>query len=312
MKVHYDLNKFSAKNPVVTIGVFDGVHKGHSKLLSRLKEKAKANDGESVVITLWPHPRLFLGKDLDNLRLINTLDEKKILMEKAQIDQLVILPFNRELSQLSACEFTEQILVDKLHIQSLLIGYDHHFGRERKGGYDDLKSCSFQYNFELERIDAELVNGVKISSTKIREILLKGNIHIANEYLGYQYFIKGYVVGGNRIGQKIGFPTANIEVRESYKLIPCDGVYAVLVNIEGKTKKGMLNIGYRPTFDKYGSRKSIEVHLFNFEEDIYHKEIYIHFVKRIREEKKFDGVEELVNQLEKDKKAAKHILDNPF
>jgi len=312
VKVHYDLNKFSAKNPVVTIGVFDGVHKGHSKLLSRLKEKAKANDGESVVITLWPHPRLFLGKDLDNLRLINTLDEKKILMEKAQIDHLVILPFNRELSQLSACEFTEQILVDKLHIQSLLIGYDHHFGRERKGGYDDLKSCSFQYNFELERIDAELVNGVKISSTKIREILLKGNIHIANEYLGYQYFIKGYVVGGNRIGQKIGFPTANIEVRESYKLIPCDGVYAVLVNIEGKTKKGMLNIGYRPTFDKYGSRKSIEVHLFNFEEDIYHKEIYIHFVKRIREEKKFDGVEELVNQLEKDKKAAKHILDNPF
>ena len=312
MKVHYDLNKFSAKKPVVTIGVFDGVHKGHSKLLRRLQEKAKANDGESVVITLWPHPRLFLGKDLDNLRLINTLDEKKILMEKAQIDHLVILPFNRELSQLSACEFTEQILVDKLHIQSLLIGYDHHFGRERKGGYDDLKSCSFQYNFELERIDAELVNGVKISSTKIREILLKGNIHIANEYLGYQYFIKGYVVGGNRIGQKIGYPTANIEVRESYKLIPCDGVYAVLVNIEGKTKKGMLNIGYRPTFDKYGSRKSIEVHLFNFEEDIYHKEIYIHFVKRIREEKKFDGVEELVNQLEKDKKAAKHILDNPF
>ena len=312
MKVYYDLNQFSVKSPVVTIGVFDGVHKGHAKLLNRLKEKAKANNGESVVITLWPHPRLFLGKDLDNLRLINTLDEKKILMEKAQIDNLVVLPFNRELSQLSACEFTEQILVDKLHIQSLLIGYDHHFGRERKGGYDDLKSCSLQYDFELERIDAELVNGVKISSTKIREILLKGNIHIANEYLGYQYFIKGYVVGGNRIGQKIGFPTANIEVQEPYKLIPCDGVYAVVVNIEGKTQKGMLNIGYRPTFDKYGSRKSVEVHLFNFGKDIYHKEIFIHFVRRIREEKKFDGVEELVNQLEKDKKTAKHILNNPF
>ena len=312
MKVHYDLNQFSAKNPVATIGVFDGVHKGHTKLLSRLKEKAKGHNGESVVITLWPHPRLFLGKDLDNLRLINTLDEKKILMEQSNIDHLVVLPFNRELSQLSACEFTEQILIDKLHIQSLLIGYDHHFGRERKGGYNDLKSCSLQYNFELERIDAEVVNGVKISSTKIREILLKGDIHIANEYLGYQYFIKGYVVGGNRIGQKIGFPTANVEVQEPYKLIPLDGVYAVIVNIEGKTQKGMLNIGYRPTFDKYGSRKSVEVHLFNFEEDIYHKEIYIHFVKRIREEKKFEGVEELVNQLEKDKKAAKHILDNPF
>mgnify|MGYP000008083323 CR=1 FL=1 len=312
MKVHYDLNQFSAKNPVATIGVFDGVHKGHTKILSRLKEKAKAHNGESVVITLWPHPRLFLGKDLDNLRLINTLDEKKILMEQAKVDHLVVLPFNRELSQLSACEFTEQILIDKLHIQSLLIGYDHHFGRERKGGYNDLKSCSLQYNFELERIDAEVVNGVKISSTKIREILLKGDIHIANEYLGYQYFIKGYVVGGNRIGQKIGFPTANVEVQEPYKLIPLDGVYAVIVNIEGKTQKGMLNIGYRPTFDKYGSRKSVEVHLFNFEEDIYHKEIYIHFVKRIREEKKFEGVEELVNQLEKDKKAAKHILDNPF
>ncbi|MGM0497842.1 MAG: bifunctional riboflavin kinase/FAD synthetase [Bacteroidota bacterium] len=312
MKVHYDINQFSAKNPVATIGVFDGVHRGHTKLLNRLKEKALANNGESVVITLWPHPRLFLGKDLDNLRLINTLDEKKILMEKAKVDHLVVLPFNRELSQLSACEFTEQILVDKLHIRFLLVGYDHHFGRERKGGYNDLKSCSRQYNFGLERIDAELVNGVKISSTKIREILLNGEIHIANEYLGYQYFIKGYVVGGNRVGQKLGFPTANVEVQEPYKLIPHDGVYAVIANINGKTHKGMLNIGYRPTFDKYGSRKSIEVHLFDFEEDIYHKEIYIHFVKRIREEKKFEGVEELVNQLEKDKKTAMHILNNPF
>jgi len=312
VKIHYDLNNFSAKKPVVTIGVFDGVHKGHSKLLSKLNEHANAIGGESVIITLWPHPRLFLGKDLDNLRLINTLDEKKLLLEQSKIDHLVILPFNNKISQLSACQFTEQILINKLHIHHLLIGYDHHFGRERKGGYEDLKSCSQKYNFSLERLDAEIVNGVKISSTKIRNILSEGEIHVANNYLGYQFFIKGRVIGGHRIGQQIGFPTANIEVTEPYKLIPKDGVYAVLANFQGKILKGMLNIGYRPTFDKYGFRKSIEVHLFDFEEDIYHKELIIHFVKRIREEKKFDGVDSLIDQLKKDKKAARLILDNPF
>jgi riboflavin kinase/FMN adenylyltransferase len=312
VKVHYDLSQFSAQNPVATIGVFDGVHKGHAKLLARLREKAYELDGESLVITLWPHPRLFLGKDLDNLRLINTLDEKEVLLERAHIDHLVILPFNRELSQLSACAFTEQILVDKLHIRHLLVGYDHHFGKQREGSYDDLKSCSLKYDFSLERIDAESVNGVKISSTKIRNNLFEGNIHIANEFLGYQFFIKGRVTGGNQIGQKLGFPTANIEIQDPYKLIPRDGVYAVIANVRGKTYNGMLNIGYRPTFDKYGFRKSIETHLFDFEDDIYHQEIFIHFVKRIRDERKFDGVDQLVDQLQKDKKAARHILENPF
>ncbi len=312
MKVHYDLTQFSAQNPVATIGVFDGVHKGHAKLLSRLREKAGEMEGESVVITLWPHPRLFLGKDLDNLRLINTLDEKELLLERAKIDHLVILPFNRELSQLSACEFTEQILVNKLHIKYLLVGYDHHFGKERKGSYNDLQSCSLKYDFGLERIDAESLNGVKISSTKIRDNLFEGNVHIANEFLGYRFFIKAKVTGGNQIGQKLGFPTANIEVRDPYKMVPRDGVYAVIANVNGKRYNGMLNIGFRPTFDKYGFRKSIETHLFDFDGDIYHKEIFIHFVKRIRDEKKFDGVDQLVEQLEKDKRAARQILEKSF
>lgn len=312
MKVHYDLTQFSAQNPVATIGVFDGVHKGHAKLLYRLRNKARELGGESVVITLWPHPRLFLGKDLDNLRLINTLEEKEVLLEREKIDHLVILPFNKELSQLSACEFTEQILVTKLHIKHLLVGYDHHFGKERKGGYNDLKSCSLKYNFGLERIDAESVNGVKVSSTKIRDKLFDGNVHIANKFLGYQFFIKGKVTGGNQIGQKLGFPTANVEVHDPYKLVPRDGVYAVIANVGGRTYHGMLNIGYRPTFDKYGFRKSIETHLFDFKDDIYHKEIFIHFVKRIRDERKFDGIDQLVDQLQKDKKAARHILENPF
>lgn len=281
-------------------------------MLQRLNEKAREAEGESVVVTLWPHPRLFLGKDLDNLRLINTLDEKKILLNNAKVDHLVILPFNYEVSQLSACQFTEQILVNQMKIAHLLIGYDHHFGRERKGGYEDLIACSRSYGFSLERIDAEIVNGIKISSTKIRSMLLDGEIHIANNYLGYSFFVTGHVIGGQRIGKKIGFPTANIEIQEPYKLVPRDGVYAVIATVDGHQRKGMLNIGYRPTFDKYGFRKTIEVHLFDFEEDIYGKDVVIHFVKRIRPEKKFDGVDQLVQQLEKDKKTARLILDSKF
>ena len=244
--------------------------------------------------------------------MINTLDEKKILLNSAKVDHLVILPFNHDISQLSACQFTEQILVNQMKITHLLIGYDHHFGRERKGGYEDLKACSHSYGFSLKRIDAEIVNGVKISSTKIRSMLLDGEIHIANNYLGYSFFVTGHVTGGHRIGKKIGFPTANIEIQEPYKLVPRDGVYAVIATVDGHQRKGMLNIGYRPTFDKYGFRKTIEVHLFDFEEDIYGKDVVIHFVKRIRPEKKFDGVDQLVQQLEKDKKTARLILDSKF
>jgi len=312
VKVHIDLNTFTANKPVLTIGVFDGVHKGHDKLLNRLQEIAKETGGESVVVTLWPHPRLVLGKNIKSLKLLNTLPEKEILLERRRIDHLVIIPFNKETSKMSACEFMEKILVDKLHVHKLLVGHDHQFGKGREGTFNDLKACSRKHNFELERIEAETKEGVKISSTKIRDELLEGRLDVANEYLGYEFFIKGNVIGGHRIGNKLGFPTANIEIRDPYKIIPKDGVYAIKANIEGHFLKGMLNIGYRPTFDKYGYQKSIEAHLFDFKENIYDKEIMIHFVCRIRDEQKFDNVDELVQQLKKDKKTALTILENPF
>lgn len=308
MQVHTELNRFKALNPVVTIGVFDGVHRGHHRILSRLVEKAREVNGESVVITLWPHPRLVLKKDAGKLLLLNTLEEKKILLEQKHIDHLVILPFNEEVSSMSACDFIEQILVNTIGVSNLLIGHDHHFGKGRQGGFDDLKSCSLQYNFRVERMEAEKKSGVKISSTIIRNALLDGRLKEANDYLGYDYFLKGHVTGGRRIGKKIGFPTANIEVTDAYKLIPRDGVYAIRATVNGKWHNGMLNIGYRPTVDSHGHQKSIEAHLFDFGEDIYDKPIMVYFVRRIRDEQKFSGVEELVEQLSKDKEHSRAIL----
>lgn len=312
MKVHIAEDRFKARKPVVTIGVFDGVHKGHKKLLARLKEEAQKIGGESVVVTLWPHPRLVLGKDIKNLKLLNTLEEKERLIEKHGIDHLLIIPFDKHTSLYSACDFTEYILVNYIEVHKLIIGYDHHFGKGREGGYNDLKACAQEYQFELERIEAEHVEGIKISSTKIREALLSGQLKAANNYLGYEYFISGTVTGGHQIGNTLGFPTANIEIRNPYKLIPKDGVYAIRANIEGKNVYGMMNIGYRPTFDKYGFRKTIETHLFDFNQDIYNKKMSIHFIQRIRDEKKFNNIDELVNQLKKDKKIISQMLQSRF
>jgi len=309
VNVHTDLNQFHARNPVVTIGVFDGVHKGHYRILNRLIQKANEEKGESVVITLWPHPRLVLNKDIENLRLLNTLDEKEILLEQKGLDHLVVLPFNKKVSNMSACEFIEQILVNKIGVQHLLIGHDHHFGKGRKGDFNDLKACSLQYNFDVERMEAEKIGDIKVSSTVIRSALLDGRLKEANEYLGYEYFMIGHVTGGHRIGKKIGFPTANIEVSYPYKLIPRDGVYAIRATVKGRGYHGMLNIGYRPTIDTRGNRKSVEAHLFEFNNDIYNHNIAIHFAQRIRDEQKFSHVDELVEQLKKDKQKARAILE---
>lgn len=310
MKVYTELYSFQAKKPVVTIGVFDGVHKGHKAILSHLVTKAKQYGGESVVVTLWPHPRIVLRKDVENLRLLNSLEEKKWLLEKHAIDHLVILPFDKELSSLSACDFIKNILVDCIGVEHLLIGYDHHFGKGGKGNFRDVAACSETYNFNVERFDAKSEEGTEISSTLIRDALLEGNLKKANQYLGYPYFMMGRVVGGQRIGQKIGFPTANIEPHDPYKLIPRGGVYAIKASLEGKTLKGMLNIGYRPTVGGKESNKSIEAHIFDFDEDIYNKEITIHMIQRIRDEKKFNHVDELVEQLKEDKKYSLQILSD--
>ncbi|RXQ96497.1 bifunctional riboflavin kinase/FAD synthetase [Ancylomarina salipaludis] len=306
MKVHTDLNNFSAKNPVVTIGTFDGVHLGHKKVIKRLQELAKAVNGETVIFTFYPHPRLVLDTHQAELRLINTLEEKKILLEATGIDHLVIYPFTKEFSKLSYTDFVEKILVGKIGMRSLVVGYDHKFGHKRKGTYEDLKMYADKLNFNIEQLEVLNVDAIDISSTKIRQALSQGDIETTNKYLGHRYFIKGIVVGGKKIGHEIGFPTANIDPQESYKLVPKDGVYAVKVEVDEVMYTGMLNIGFRPTVNHQMDNRSIEVNIFDFDENIYYKNISIYFYKRIRDEQMFKGIDALKEQLEKDKET---VLD---
>lgn len=308
MKIHYNLDNFEAKTPVVTIGTFDGLHKGHQLVVSQLKELADKMEGESVIFTFYPHPRVVTSPNETSLRLLTTKEEKIGLFEKMGIDHLIIYPFNKEFAALSYSDFVRTILVEKMATKCLVVGYDHRFGKNREGGYEYLKNCAVKYNFEVIRTDALSVKADKISSTKIREALESGDIPKANHYLGYNFTLHGTVVSGKQLGRKLGFPTANIEASDKYKIIPGYGVYAVYADFEGKTYKGMLNIGMRPTFNKNADNRSIEVHIFDFEEDIYGREITLNFIAKIREEQKFAGIESLVNQLNEDKITALKLL----
>ncbi|RUT79266.1 bifunctional riboflavin kinase/FAD synthetase [Ancylomarina longa] len=309
MKIYTDLKNFSASNPVVTIGTFDGVHLGHRKVIQRLQELAHKVNGETVIFTFYPHPRLVLSGENNGLRLINTLEEKKVLLEAAGIDHLVIYPFTKEFSQLSYVEFVEQILVKQLGMKYLVVGYDHRFGHNREGKYEDLKLFADQLNFKIERQEVLNMDAINVSSTKIRRAISAGDIQTANKYLGYRFFIKGDVVDGKKLGHKIGFPTANIDPQESYKLVPKDGVYAVKVDVDDTIYMGMLNIGVRPTVNNQLDNRSIEVHILNFQQNIYYKNITIHFYQRIRNEQFFPSLDELKAQLVKDKEAAIKILE---
>lgn len=309
MIIHTNLDSFDIKNPVLTIGVFDGVHQGHLSVLSRLKQIAHDKDGESVVLTLWPHPRIVLNKDVDSLRLLSNIEEKKYLLSKTEIDHLIILPFTKEFSDLTACEFIEDYLVKKIGVKHLVVGYNHQFGKDRKAGFEFLNECALKYGFSIEKLVAKSVNNDNVSSTKIREFLNEGNLQKANHYLGYNYFISGNVVEGNQIGRKIGFPTANIKIPEPYKQVPKDGVYAVEVNLNGDAYFGMLNIGTRPTIDLNIRTKNIEVHIFDFNQKIYNQTVTVSFIKRIRDEKKFNGLEELTKQLGKDNIEIKRLFN---
>ncbi|MBN1986574.1 MAG: bifunctional riboflavin kinase/FAD synthetase [Prolixibacteraceae bacterium] len=308
MKTYTDLSEFKAKNPVVTIGTFDGVHRGHRIVIERLKEYAEKYGGETVLFTFYPHPRLVTNPDEKNLRLLTTLEEKKQLFAQFGIDHLIVYPFTKEFSELTYTEFVKNVLVDKIKTHCLVVGYDHKFGKNREGGFEYLKECAREYNFEIEKLEPLLLDDIHVSSTKIREALQAGNVKKANEHLGYEFTLHGTVVEGKRLGRTIGFPTANIESSDVHKLIPGYGVYAVRINIEGREFKGMLNIGTRPTFNQNADNRSIEVNIFDFEEDIYRKGITLVFVDKIREEQKFPGVEALVEQLKKDKVAALKIL----
>ena len=310
MIIHHDISNLNIVNPVATIGIFDGVHTGHKLILERLKIIARQIKGESVVITLWPHPRTVLSPERHDLKLLNTLEEKQFLLSLNGIDHLIILPFNLEFSHLSSCDFIKDYLIDKLAVKYLIVGFNHHFGRDREGDIEKIRECSETYHFHLEKLNAQLVNGSEVSSSRIRQNLEKGNLTEANFLLGYKYCLTGKVVEGNQLGRKIGFPTANIEPTEKYKLIPADGVYAVKVEIDDSLYNGMLNIGYRPTVSNGEGNKSIEVHIMNFDQTVYNKKLTIFFHERIREELRFNGIEELQIQLEKDRSNALKVLYN--
>jgi len=293
------LNAISAK--VTTIGTFDGIHIGHQKILKQVVKLAKKQGFEPVVLTLFPHPRMVLQKD-DSIKLLNTIDERIDLLKSFGIKDVIVKTFTKEFANLSAKDYVKHILVDELNTKQIVIGYDHHFGKNRSANIKDLKEFAELYDFKVEEISAQDIEDVTVSSTKIRNALDKGEVALANSFLGYNYFITGTVVKGKGLGRTIEFPTANIHIKESYKLIPSDGVYVVKSKIEGKTIYGMMNIGTNPTVG--GKARSIEVHFFNYNKDIYNHKLKIEFLKRLRSEQKFKNLEALKNQLRKDEKSA--------
>lgn len=309
MKIFNSINDFKpTKKTIVTIGTFDGVHIGHQKIIEKLIQNALDYNCESLILTFFPHPRMVLQENSE-IKLLNTIEEKSNLLEKMGLSNLIIHPFDKEFSILTAEEFVKTILVDALNIQKIIIGYDHRFGRNRSANIDDLILYGKQYNFEVEQISAQEIDDVSISSTKIRNAILNGHMALANEYLGYTYILNGTVIKGKQLGRTIGFPTANLKIEEEYKLIPKNGVYLVKSTINKKTVFGILNIGTNPTVN--GEKLSIEVHFIDFDGDLYHSNIEISVLESIREEQKFDSIELLKNQIQEDKEAAiSYIIKN--
>ncbi|WP_417939126.1 bifunctional riboflavin kinase/FAD synthetase [Flavobacterium sp. RS13.1] len=306
MKVFHSLNDFhSTKKTILTLGTFDGVHIGHKKILERITQNTENRQYESLVLTFFPHPRMVL-QEKSEIKLLNTIQEKSKLLQATGIENLVIHPFNESFSRLTAEEFVRSILVDQFHIHKIIIGHDHRFGRNRTANIDNLIAFGVEYGFEVEQISAQEIQDVSVSSTKIRIALQEGNMALANEYLGYTYFLTGDVVKGKQLGRTIGFPTANIQIAEDYKLIPKNGVYVVKTIIDQKEVFGMMNIGLNPTVN--GQKQSIEVNLFDFDTDIYGQKLEISLLKYLREEQKFGSVDLLKEQLNLDKQTAQEFV----
>ena len=307
LKIYHNIDLFQpVPNAVVTVGTFDGVHLGHQQIFNVMAEEARKTGGETVVVTFYPHPRLVIHPDSKSLKFINLQERKYEIISRCGIDHLVIIPFTREFSHLSSAEFVKRFLVDKIRVKKMIVGYDHHFGKDRLGGYNELRGLGTINGFEVMEVPAMVINGTAVSSTKIRNALVEGNVKLANSLLGYDYSISGKVVYGNRIGRTIGFPTANIELEDEYKLISAIGVYACRVDLHGRLFKGMGNIGYRPTIEK--GDLTIEVNIFEFDEDIYGEYITIYFLERIRDEVKFENIAALRNQLIIDRARVLEIL----
>ena len=308
MNTIQNISNFStSEKTYVTIGTFDGVHFGHQKILEKLVCEAKKAGKKSVLLTFFPHPRMVLQKDA-KIALINTINERSKLLEKTGLDYLIIHPFSKAFSRTTALEFVRDTLISKLNISKLIIGYDHHFGKNREGNIDQLTEYSHLYDFIVEEILAQDIDDVSVSSTKIRRALASGNLKTANNYLGYCFMLNGVVVNGKQLGGKIGYPTANIDIKEDYKLIPKTGVYVVKSSIENKIVFGMMNIGSRPTVN--GTHQTIEVHFFDFNQDLYHQNLTIELLYFLRDEHKFDSVNSLVLQLKQDEETARKYIES--
>lgn len=299
MRVYKSLENLSEFfRPSLTIGTFDGIHLGHQKILNTLKNKASEKQGESVLLTFYPHPRVVVGTE-EKLFLLNTPEEKLALLEKMGIDNVVMIPFSREFSLLSPEKYIEEILINKFHPATIVIGYDHKFGKDRKGDFTLLEKLKSVYDYELVEINKEMLDDIAISSTKIRNFLNEGNVKAANELLGYHYSINGKVVKGFQNGRKLGYPTANILPYHTEKLIPLNGIYAAIVTYKDKKYKGLLNIGHNPTFNAL--HKTIEVNIVDFDKDIYGEELIVELIDYIRPEKKFNSLDELIKAIDNDK-----------
>ena len=308
MKIFNDFSLIAnIPNPVLTIRTFDGVHIGHQKIIKQLNEEAEKIGGESVLFTFFPHPRMVLSPENHGLKLIQSQEEKLEKLAHIGLQNCIVYPFTEEFSQLTAFEFVRDFLVKQLKVKKLVIGYDHQFGKNREGSISYLKTVSKEFNFDIIEIPAQEIDEVNVSSTKIRDAILKGEIELANEFLGAPFQLSGKVVKGKALGRTIGYPTANIEMNSELKLIPAKGVYAIKVFVKGGWYGGMLNIGFRPTISEE-SNQTIEVHIFDFADNIYGENITVQFLSKWRDEMKFNGVEELKNQLKKDEEIIRHIV----
>lgn len=308
MKVYNSIAAYKKTKPsIVTIGTFDGVHVGHQQILKQLYKTAHANELESILVSFFPHPRMVLQKE-SYLKLLNTIEERTRMIEKTGISNLIVQPFTKEFSRLSALDFVRDILVNQLHIKKIIVGYDHQFGRNRNATIDDLIEFGKTYDFEVIEISAQQLENVSISSTKIRNALNEGAVQTANTYLGYPFMISGLIVKGKGIGKTLEFPTANLHLKEDYKLIPKNGVYLVQSIISGKEVFGLTNIGTNPTVG--GTYKTIETYFLDYSRDLYQKEIQLNFIKRIRGEKTFESKDALKNAITKDEQFARNYLNN--
>jgi riboflavin kinase/FMN adenylyltransferase len=323
MQVHRDISNLpSFKNAVITIGTFDGVHTGHLQIINQLKKEAKQKDGESVIITFHPHPRIVLNpqKNQPPIKLLNTLSEKIELLDKQEIDHLVVVPFSLEFSNQSAKRYIADFLVSKFHPKTIIIGYDHRFGKNREGDYKLLEKYQEEYDYHVKEIPEQVLHHIIISSTKIRHALSEGDVTTANEFLGYNYFFEGSVIDGNKLGRTLGYPTANLEISDTNKLVPADGIYAVNVSLRRESQnqnsdfivdsnhQGMMSIGFRPTIGD--NKKMIEVNIFDFDKDIYGRNLRVYLKDYMRPELKFNNLEELIVQLGIDKLEAKKIFND--